>query len=792
MRSTLQSRLFPIAAMTLFLTGCAAQMAYREGQEMIGQGQIPEGLAKFEEASRLEPSLAQYRIAVLQTRERLQAAKIDRAETLVRQGRLEEAEQQLRPLLAGGTGNERVLAALRSIDQRRHIDIVMREAQAAIDQKDIGSARAKIKSVLLEDPGHEAARRLAQKLDEQTAGPAAETALAAAYRKTITIEFKDAALRSVFEVISRSSGLNFLFDKDVRTDQKTSIFLKNSTIESAVQLTLLTNQLEQRIVDANTVLIYPNTQAKQKEYQPLLVKSFYLTNADAKTVAATLKALLKTRDVVVDDRLNLLIVRDSAEALRLAEKLVALHDLPEPEVMLEVEILEVKRTRLLDLGIRWPDQLSLTPLPQAGGGALTVADLRGLNRSTIGAAIGPVTIRAQKTDTDANILANPRIRARNREKAKILIGERVPNITTTSTATGFVAESVTYVDVGLKLEVEPTIYLDGEVAIKIALEVSNIISQLQTKSGSIAYQIGTRTAQTVLRLKDGENQVLAGLINDEDRRSANKVPGLGEIPVVGRLFGNQADDGSKTEIVLSITPRIIRNLRRPETALIEFDSGTENSLGNRPVSTGSSPGPLPVSPAMTTPMPSGQPAGASPALIRLPISAVDSEPPAPLTVQGPSANSAAAAGAAAMLNWQGPTQQNVGDSFALQLLMKSDQPVFSVPLAVGFDPKVLQITSVSEGDFLRRDGAQTRFASRVDPNGQVVLTGTRAGDAGATGAGALVTINFRVLSAVSPATQIQLLTIAPIGLAGGAVATQLLAPHILQLSASSAGQAERR
>jgi general secretion pathway protein D len=191
-------------------------------------------------------------------------------------------------------------------------------------------------------------------------------------------------------------------------------------------------------------------------------------------------------------------------------------------------------------------------------------------------------VHARKQDSDANILANPRIRARNHEKAKILIGERVPNITTTATATGFVSESINYVDVGLKLDVEPSVYLDNDVAIKISLEVSNIVSQLQTKSGSIAYQIGTRTASTVLRLRDGENQVLAGLINDEDRRGANKLPFIGEIPVIGRLFGSSSDDNQKTEIVLSITPRIIRNIQRPEAALAEFKAGTDSSLRSRP------------------------------------------------------------------------------------------------------------------------------------------------------------------------------------------------------------------
>lgn len=755
------------AAAAVLLAGCAAQMAYKDGRELVEQGHMREGLGKFEEASRMEPGSARYRLAVIQTRDRWVQAQNERAEALRRQDQLEEAEQAYRQVLGVDGGNERALAGLRATDQQRRTQAWLKEAQAALDKKDVDSTRAKLNAILLENPSHEAARRMLQKLDEQQARPAPETALAAAYRKPITIEFKDAALRSVFEVISRSSGLNFLFDKDVRGDQKTSIFLKNSTIEAAVNLTLLTNQLEQRVLDANTVLIYPNTQAKQKDYQPLTVKSFYLANAEAKTVAATLKSLLKTRDVVVDEKLNLLIVRDSPEAIRLAEKLVALHDVPESEVMLEVEILEVKRTRLLDLGIRWPDQLNLSPLPAASGGVLTVADLRELTSSRIAASIGPVSINARKTDTDANILANPRIRVRNREKAKILIGERVPNITTTSTSTGFVAESVNYVDVGLKLDVEPTIYLDGEVAIKVALEVSNIISQLQTKSGTVAYQIGTRTAQTVLRLKDGENQVLAGLINDEDRRSANKVPLLGDVPVVGRLFGNQADDGSKTEIVLSITPRIVRNVRRPDASVIEFDSGTENSLGSRP---SAAPVAAPSVAQQGTATSTATPAATTAA--------------APAAAYAPSTSNPALSGSATILRWQGPTQLKVGDTFALQLLMQSDQPVVSVPLALGFDARTLQVTSVVEGEFLRQGGAQTGFTSRVDPNGQILMTGTRTGDTGATAVGALVTINFRVAAAVTPDTQVQLLTIAPIGLGGRSIAAPLPPPHVIRIGAN--------
>ena len=165
-----------------------------------------------------------------------------------------------------------------------------------------------------------------------------------------------------------------------------------------------------------------------------------------------------------------------------------------------------------------------------------------------------------------NILANPRIRAKSREKARIHIGDKVPVITTTAGATGFVSESVNYLDVGLKLEVEPQVYLDDDVGIKVGLEVSNIAQQIKTTSGTIAYQVGTRNAATTLRLKDGETQVLAGLINDEDRRSA--VAGAGRSPAAGDRapVPNNDDTVNKTEIVLLITPRVIRNIERPGVA----------------------------------------------------------------------------------------------------------------------------------------------------------------------------------------------------------------------------------
>jgi general secretion pathway protein D len=507
----------------------------------------------------LDPSAVEYRIGYIRAQDRHLNASLARAERAFVEGRYDEAEAAYRRALTLQPGNERATAGLRQIDGARRHEVLFQEAEAAWAKKDPELALAHLRVVLVAYPKHERALALQRLIEEKSAKGARESTLAAAFRKPITIEFRDTPLKTVFEVISRTSGLNFVFDKDLRADQKTTIFLRNSTIEAAINVLLLTNQLEQRILDGNSILIYPGTPAKHKDYQALVVKTYYLANSDAKTVGTTLKTMLKTKDIVVDEKLNMVMIRDSAEAIRVADKLVAVQDVPEPEVMLEVEILEVSRNRLQTLGVNWPDSMFLRALPVD---TLTLKQLGNINSSTTGVTMGPAVIRANQLDADVNLLANPRIRARNREKAKILIGERVPNITSTITATGFSSESVTYIDVGLKLDIEPTIYLDNEVALKVTLEVSNILDKETTKTGTVAYRIGTRTATSVLRLKDGENQLMAGLISDEDRRTASKLPFLGEIPVLGRLFGSHSDEGKKTEIVLSITPRILRNIQR--------------------------------------------------------------------------------------------------------------------------------------------------------------------------------------------------------------------------------------
>lgn len=584
--STSRTMTVAVVLCVFLLAGCAAQNAYQDALSLSAKDHTEAGLAKFQEAIKLDPDNAEFRAAYIGTRERASRNYLAQGDHLLETGQRAEAEKTYRRVLAIDPGNEHARAGIQLLARdQRHAEL-LDAAAADVEKKNADSAKTKLSVVLAENPKNEKARAMWRSIEEKVAAPPAlESLLAPAYKKPISIDFKDASIKQIFEVIARTSGLNILFDKDVKVDQKTSIFLKDSTIEAAIYYMLLTNHLEQQAMDVNTLLIYPDSADKQKDYRQMVVKTFLLANAKAGIVAETLKNIIQMHNVVVDEKLNMLIVRDSPEALRLAEKLIATQDVPEPEVMLEVEILEISRNRLMELGVAWPGSLTLTPLSTVAGAALTVADLRNLSEKTIGATIDPVKINANKTDTDTDILANPRIRVLNHEKAKIVIGNRVPSISSTTVASGgasTTSEAVTYLDVGLKLDVEPTIYLDNDVAIRIGLEVSSIVNTQKSPQGTVTYTIGNRSASTMLRLKDGENQVLAGLINDEDRRTANKLPGLGDIPILGRLFGSTLHNGQKSEVVLSITPHLIRNIQRPDAALSEFMSGTENSLRRRP------------------------------------------------------------------------------------------------------------------------------------------------------------------------------------------------------------------
>jgi general secretion pathway protein D len=751
----------------LLLSSCAQQLIREEADTSLREGKyekavegLSAGLKRYPESPVLRSGLLQAQNEAL-TRLLVQAAG-ERAA-----GRLDEAEATLKRARPFDTGGKRVNALLAELDIDRRQRESLSQAEELYRAKKPDAALRLLAVALKDNPRQPDLLALQRRLEgEQRRAQLRDSAGALAETRPITLDFRDANLRTVLDVVTRNSGINFILDKDVRQDLRVTTFLRQVKVEDAIDLIVSTHQLAKKVVDPQTVLIYPNTPDKQREHQEQVVRVFYLASAEAKGAAAFLRAMLRLRDPYVDERANMLAIRESAPTVELAERLIALYDSNEPEVLLELEVIEVRTSRLTDLGVKFPDTVGLTPLAPSGATGLTWSNIQGLTANRIGLSVAGLLLTLKREVGDLNTLANPRIRARNREKAKVLIGDKVPIITATTGQGGFVADSVSYIDVGLKLEVEPTVYADDEVAIRVNLEVSSLAREVRTNSGSLAYQIGTRTAATTLRLRDGETQLLAGLISNDERSSASRVPGLGDLPLAGRLFSSQRDESQRTELVLAITPRVLRNVRQADASETELWVGTEMSTRLRPVG-GQAPRAEPPAAATTRPgtaaqqtAPAGSaqpaPAGATPApqspmspLPPLGAPAIDSAPgaaPAPPSMGAPLMP--AAPQATLSLRWQGPAELAVGETGVATLELSSTVALRGGPVSLRYPADRIQLLAVEEGSFFNQAGAATSFSQAVDAQAGMVRAGILRNQAtGAQGQGTLVRVRFKALKA---------------------------------------------
>jgi len=802
------------------IAGCAADRLHREGLAAIERGDYEAGVAQLNQAVTRDPANMAYRLDFEARRESAVQSLIAAGDNARRAGQLDAAAALYRRVLAIDPSNDRARHGLEGIEGDRRHGGALEAAHKEFDAKDYDAAESKVRAVLQEDPGYVPAQELAAAINVARGPITVAPRLQTRENRKVTLQLRDAPTKMVFEVLQRETGINFILDKDVKSDTKTSIFVQDVPVEEAIDLVLDQNQLARQILADNMVMIYPNTAAKQKDYEQQIVRTFYLTNATPKDVEGMLKSVLAVKTLFIDERANVLVMRDTPDVVRMAEKLVASVDVAEPEVMLELEVLEISRSRVQDLGIQYPGSatLSLSPLGAATtgttAGQMVLSDLSHQNSDTIKFSPSPsVTVNAMKQAGLVNTLASPRIRARNKEKAKILIGQREPVITNsvTPTAAGapVVTGSVQYLDVGLTLEVQPTIYLDTDVAVKISLEVSSILKQVTTASGTIAYEIGTRNANTLLRLKDGETQILAGLIQDTDTRNFSSIPGLGDIPILRHLFGEHHLDREKTEIVLSITPRIIRMQPRAASDTTEFWYGSESRTRSRPYTTSgatethparpeaAAPGP---SPGINTapggaPVPSSSPQPVNPSVapssVSAPLSGPGAQnqsapapqglpvtaPPAPIVAAAASGaasqqtQAGAASGAPSALTLEGPAEAKVGEEFDVRVQLSSQDPITHLRSQLRFDSSALQIVSASVGEVVPASAGTPTVNTRGVGAQLDVTTPT---EDPVLGSGTLMTVRFKALAPRPSSNVAAMLNV--LGTTGGAVGSSAAQP----------------
>ncbi|MBI3608333.1 MAG: hypothetical protein HY207_10220 [Nitrospirae bacterium] len=521
----------------------AAKQHYARGQALLSQRATGLAVEAFKQAVTFDPAADAYRVA------------------LAKGLKSKEAEERY----AAGTQllkAEKYAEGIEELQKALALDPTFTEAQTALDD---AAER----------------RKLLQESDELTLTST----------QPITLRFQNAKLKEVFDLLSKTSGVNFLFDKDIRDDSIT-IFVKNASFRDALNLVLTTNNLFMKRVGEDTLLILPKTKQKIDQYQDLLIRTFYLSNTKAKDMVNLLRTMLETRRVFVNEELNTIVMRDTPEKIRLAEKIIEANDRQVAEVMFEVEVLEITRNNQLKYGWNFfrGDQAgasgtaSINTNPQ-----LTLGTLKDLASGDVLITLPSVLINFIKLDSNAKTLANPRIRVIDNKSAKINIGDKVPiqlstttsaPISTTTAGVPTTTTSTEFKDVGIKLDIKPSIRLNNDVTMDLKLDVTSI-GDLDPQAKQ--FRFGTRTTETTINVRDGETVILGGLIRDEERESLNKIPGLGDLPVIGKLFSSTDKQKIKSDVMLTITPHVIRGLGTPEGGVQSFWSGTEESYGTQPV-----------------------------------------------------------------------------------------------------------------------------------------------------------------------------------------------------------------
>lgn len=634
----------------------------------------------------------------------------------------------------------------------------------------------------------------------------------------ITLRFQNAKLKEVFEILARTAGVNVIFDKEVRDDPIT-IFVKDLPFDEALNLILSTNNLLTQRIGSDTLLVMPNTKQKQAQYQDLLLRTFYLANAKAKEAVNLVRTMLDSKKIYVDEKLNAIVVRDEPAKLQLAERMLFAIDRREPEVELDLEILEVNRTKSLKYGLNFAKQAGMGVLPSGGTGGISTSPTQFTYRQLT--SIGPqsylftlpasVLIDFFKQDSDAKTLASPKLRVLNNKSASISIGDKQPILLSTSNvlpgqaATGAIpttstVTSIEFKDTGVKLTVEPSINVMDEVTMKLKVEVTRLGDQvtLQASPEIKQFRFGTRMAETTLSLKDDETVVLAGLIQEEARKTRVTVPLLGDIPWIGQLFTSTTEDRVETEVVLTLTPRVVRSMGAPPLETQAMWSGTENAYSTKqlyppravkvsqdgpvssiPPANASSEAKHAAGGAAT--LPTGQAASSTAPSVGAPtLSPANVPQPSGMTVPSPSQTSAAppptqaeastnqiARLSSPLMFRPADVSATMGQEFRLDLMATAGTPATEVLATVSYDPTLVEF---------RRVGPGAAAISARATEGQVVLTIRRQGgtDAGET----VMAMLFFHAKAKGDATVTVQLTAGGTATAAGPVGTEQAVIHV--------------
>jgi general secretion pathway protein D len=538
------------------LAGCASHMAYRKAELATQQENWDEAVLQYLKALEENPDNLSYKASLMRAKIKASQAHFDKAKEYQKAGVLDRA--------------------LIELQQAVQLDPTNQYAKAQLDKTH--------QAWVAQKQGRDGVQTIEQ-MKKKAAAARQPPVLSPRSNQPLSLEFPEPVpIFQIYQALGKAFGINVLFDPNLK-DQEISINLKEVTAQTALETLMRAGNHFYKVIDEHTILIAADTPQNRRIYEDLVIQTFFLSNSEVKDMMTILRSLVDAKKIATNEQLNAIILRDTADKVRVAERIIQANDKSKAEVVIDVELLQINTGRLRDLGVNLSQYSVSQSLDRGEGNPLRISDLEFLNQADWILTLPSFVYNFVKTNSDAQLLAKPQLRITEGEKASLTIGDRVPiPLTTFNTQNvggqgGIVPiTSFQYQDVGIRMELEPRVHHNQEITLKVKIEVSNISRYVEAAAGQSQPIIGTRSFDSVIRLQDGETNFLAGLIRSDERSTENGVPGLSELPLIGRLFSKNRDENERTDVVLTLTPHIIRNAEITEEDLEPIWVGTEANI----------------------------------------------------------------------------------------------------------------------------------------------------------------------------------------------------------------------
>jgi len=555
----------------LALVGCATSAAFRAGEKAERRQDYDRAVLEYSKAVQKDPNNVHYRKGLERAKVRAAEAHALAARRLASRGMYKEALDEYR-------------LALDLNPSLTSLVVEMQETEARRQGGGLGITVDEMKD-----------RAREKALPGLVLGPGAQEPLG--------LSFRSASLREAYEALGKAVGVNFVFDPEFR-DQQINVDLREVPFDQALNALATVGKTFHRVVDSRVVQVVPDTPAKRREMEQQIVKTFFLSNADLKETIDLLRIVLGARRIAPLPGANALTINDTPDKVAAAERIIDIVDKERAEVMVEVEILEINRTKLKEYGIEitsgtgegiagaiFPSTTVNEVVARDAQGnptliqprPITLGDNPYKKSNLLITSLPGVIYRLLKTDTSTRLLANPQLRTAEGATAQARFGDQIPVPVTTFSpiASGGVAQqpitSFDYKNVGVNIDITPRVHHDNDVTLILKLEISSVAASVGVAGVQNLPTFNSRQVTTVIRLRDGETNILAGLISDSERTSYSGLPGLASLPVLGKLFAHNRTEVQETDIVMTLTPHILRKTRFTEQDLRSFSLGSETS-----------------------------------------------------------------------------------------------------------------------------------------------------------------------------------------------------------------------